>query len=102
MFTAVLVTIAKIWKQLSVSRGRDEDEVVYVEYCSTMRKKHTLPFVTTWMDLEGIMLSKINQRKTDTVSYCLYAELKKAKLVKIESRKAVARGSGVGEIGKYW
>ena len=27
-------------------------------------KKKILPFVTTWMDLEGIMLSEINQIKT--------------------------------------
>ena len=28
-----------------------------------MRKKEILPFVTTWKDREGIMLSKISQRK---------------------------------------
>ena len=26
-----------------------------------------VPFVITWMDLEGIMISKISQRKTNTV-----------------------------------
>jgi len=31
-----------------------------------MRKKETLPFTTTWMELVGIMLSEIIQRKTNT------------------------------------
>ena len=35
-----------------------------------------MPFATTWMDLEGIMLSEISQRKTNTVCYQLYVEYK--------------------------
>ena len=31
------------------------------------KKKEILPFATTWMDLEGIMLSEIRQRKTSIV-----------------------------------
>lgn len=31
-------------------------------------KNKTLPFATTWMNLESIMLSKIRQRKTNSVS----------------------------------
>ena len=30
-------------------------------------KSEKLPFATTWIDLEDIMLSEINQRKTKTV-----------------------------------
>ena len=30
-------------------------------------EKKILPFVTIWMDLEGIMISEIRQRKTNTV-----------------------------------
>ena len=30
-----------------------------------MRKKEILPFVTIWMDLEGIMLSEISQTEKD-------------------------------------
>ena len=40
-----------------------------------MRKKETLPFVMTWMDLEGIMLSEISQRKTNTVMISLLCGL---------------------------
>ena len=42
-------------------------DIYLMEYYSAMRKKEVLPFMTTWMDLEDIMLSKINQRKTNTV-----------------------------------
>ena len=38
-------------------------------YYSAMRKKEILPFVTTWMDLEAIMLSEINQ--TEKEKYCM-------------------------------
>ena len=31
-------------------------------------KNEILPFATTWMDLETIVLSEISQRKTNTVS----------------------------------
>jgi len=30
-----------------------------MEYYSLFKKKEILPFATTWMDLEGIMLSEI-------------------------------------------
>ena len=41
-------------------------EVVYIytmEYYSTIKKNKILPFATTWMELEGIMLSEISQRQ---------------------------------------
>ena len=34
-----------------------------MEYYSAIKKNEILPFVTTWMELEG-MLSEISQRKT--------------------------------------
>ena len=36
-----------------------------MEYYSAIKKKEILPFATTWMDLEGIMLSEINQTEKD-------------------------------------
>ena len=41
-------------------------------YFSAIKKNEILPFVTTWMDLEGIMLSEISQRKISTVWFNLY------------------------------
>ena len=36
-----------------------------MEYYMTEKKKEFLPFVTAWMDLEGIMLSEISQAVRD-------------------------------------
>ena len=49
----------------------DEEDVVYIpimEHYSAIRKD-ILPFVTTWMDLEGIMLKGISQTEKD--KYCI-------------------------------
>lgn len=35
-----------------------------MENYSTVRKREILPSVTIWMDLEGLMLREISQRKT--------------------------------------
>ena len=32
-----------------------------MEYYSAIKRKQILPFATTWMELEGIMLSEISQ-----------------------------------------
>ena len=36
-----------------------------MEYYSATKKNEILPFATTWMDLKGIMLSKISQREKE-------------------------------------
>ena len=38
-----------------------------MEYYSAIKKNEILPFTTTWMDLEGIMLSEFRQRKTNAI-----------------------------------
>ena len=38
-------------------------------YFSAIKRNEILPFVVTWMDLEGIMLSEISQTGKDT--YCM-------------------------------
>ena len=38
-----------------------------LEYYSAMRKKEVLPFVTTWMGFEGIILTEISQTKANIV-----------------------------------
>ena len=35
--------------------------IYLMEYYAAERKEELLPFVTTWMDLESIMLSEISQ-----------------------------------------
>ena len=36
-----------------------------VEYYSAIKKNEIVPFATTWVDLEGIMLSEISQMEKD-------------------------------------
>ena len=40
-----------------------------MEYCLTVKKNESLPFVTAYMDLEGTMLSEISQIEKD--KYCM-------------------------------
>ena len=45
-----------------------EEIVVHVLWNISRKRRETLPFATTmWMDLEGISLSEISQRKTNTI-----------------------------------
>ena len=48
-----------------------------MQYYSVIKKNEILSYATTWMNLEGIMLSEISQRKTNTILYHLYMESKK-------------------------
>lgn len=38
-----------------------------MEYYSAIKKDKTVPFTTTWMDLEGFMLSEISQIEKDNL-----------------------------------
>jgi len=80
MFIAALFTIAKLWKQPKcpstdecIKRRWCVGVCVYVyntyilEYYSAIKKNEILPSATTWIDLEVVMLSGINQRKTNTI-----------------------------------
>ncbi|MCZ7202267.1 hypothetical protein, partial [Salmonella enterica] len=67
MFIAALFTIAKTWKQSKCPVTDDWIKKMWyiytMEYYSAIRNDEIRPFVTTWMDLEGIMLSEISQRE---------------------------------------
>ena len=72
------------------------------EYHSDIKKKKILPFATTWMNLEGIMLSKINQTEKD--KYCMmmtslifrtfFKKGRRKKLIEKEIRFVVTIGVG--------
>ena len=62
MFITALFTITKIWKQPKCPSVEWIKMMWYtMEYYSAIRKKQILPFATTWMELEDIMLSEISQ-----------------------------------------
>ena len=68
MFIAALFIIAKTWKQ---PKFPSTDEwikmwpIYTVEYCSAIKKNEIMLFAATWMDLEIVILSEINQIKKD-------------------------------------
>ena len=38
-----------------------------MEYYSVIKKNEIMPFASTWMDLEVLILSKVRQRKSNTI-----------------------------------
>ena len=71
MFIATLSTIAKLCKE---PKGPSMDEwimkmwhIYTTEYYSAIKNNEILPFATMWMELEGIMLNEISQRKTNII-----------------------------------
>ena len=66
---AALFTAGKIQEQPNcLSTDEWIKKMWYIctmEYYSAIKNKEILPFVTTWMDLEGIMLSEVSQAMKD-------------------------------------
>ena len=69
MFIAAFSTITKIWKQPSCACVYTHTHTHRLDCYSNIKENEILPFVAAWMDLEGIMLSEISQRKTHTVLF---------------------------------
>ena len=72
MFKEALSTIAQVWKEPkypSMDEWIRKMWYIYtVEYYSAIKKNEILPCATMWMELEGIMLSKISQKKTNIMT----------------------------------
>ena len=69
MFTAVLFTIAKTWKQPKCS-STDEwiKKMWYIytmEYDSAIKENKRMPFAATWMEPEMLILSEVSQKEKD-------------------------------------
>ena len=64
MFIAAQFTIAKCYKQPKCPSGNEWIKKLWyiytMEYYAAERKEF-LPFATTWMDLESIILSEVSQ-----------------------------------------
>ena len=72
MFIATMSAIAKLWKE---PRCPSKDEWIKkmwflytMEYSSAIRNDKYPPFASTWMELEGIMLSAISQPEKDSLT----------------------------------
>ena len=79
MFIAVLSTVAKLWKDRKCPSADEWVKKMWfiytMEYYLAMRQNEILPFAATWMELEGIMLSELSQRKTAIICFHSYVEL---------------------------
>ena len=68
MFIKALLIIAKTRKQRkcpSTDKWIKKMWYIYaVEYYSAIKRNEIMPIVTTWMDLEIIILSEVSQGKT--------------------------------------
>lgn len=69
--------------------------------CRMGENTYESPFATTWMDLAGLMLSELSQKETQILHGITYRwNSKKSNSQKTDSRKVVARGCEVEEIGE--
>ena len=64
MFTVALLTIAKTWKQpkcpLTDDWIRKMWYIYTMEYYSDIKKNKRIPFASTWMELETLILSEVS------------------------------------------
>ena len=71
MFIATLFTIAKTWKQPKYPWMDDQIKKMWyiyiMQYYSAIKKSKIMPFASTWMQLEIVILNKAKKRKTTTV-----------------------------------
>jgi hypothetical protein len=80
MFIATLFTIAKLWKQARCSTTDNWVKKMWylytMEFYSATKKNEILSFVSKWMELENIILSKVSQvQKAKTHIFSLICRL---------------------------
>ncbi len=77
MFIAALLTIAKTWKQYKCLSTEEWIKKMWyihkMEYYSAIKKNEIMPFATTWVDLEIVILSKVSQ--TEKVKYHMISHM---------------------------
>jgi hypothetical protein len=74
MFIAGLCTIAKLWEQPRCPTTDEWIEKMYLytmEFYSSTNKNEILSFISKWMELENIILSKVSQGPEDQKLYVL-------------------------------
>ena len=70
MFIEVLLTISKTWKQSKCPLTQEWIKMWYTtEHESAIKRSEIMAFAATWMDLEIIILSEVNQRQIHGVTY---------------------------------
>ena len=80
----------------SVDKWMKTYSLYTVEHLSSHKKDENDALVTAWMGLEGIMLSEISQRRTDTALHHLCMESENSKLMHTENTLVLPK-VGCGE-----
>lgn len=65
---------------MSSHRRTDREHVAYTQWsAAATEEEEMLPLATAWMNLEGLMLSEICQRKSSAIYHRLHSPAKKNK-----------------------
>ena len=71
VFTAALFTIARTWMQPRCPSTDERIKKLWykytMEYYSAIKQDKIMPFAAGWMQLEIIILSEVNPKKTYTI-----------------------------------
>ena len=71
MFTAALFIIVKSWKQPKCPSTEEWIKKMWciytMEYYSPIKKNEIIRFVSTWMDLEIVILSEVRQTEKENI-----------------------------------
>ena len=81
----------------------DKENVVYNGILSSLKKKEILPFATTQINVEDVMLSEIRQTQKD--EYCMISltcGLLIGQTHKNREQKGGYQGTKMGEMGRCW
>ena len=73
-----------------------------MKYCSAMKKKKILPFVTKMDETQGLMLSEMSEKDKFCLVSLICGILKKEKLIETQIIAVVARDWVMEEIGRDW
>ena len=69
VFAAALFTIARTWKQPKCPSTEEWIKKMWyiytTEYYSTIKNDEIVPLAATWMDLESVIQSEVNQKKNN-------------------------------------
>lgn len=101
MFITTLFTIVRIWKQPTCPLmdewiKKNCHTYVHSGILSDLKKKEILPFAITWMNLEDIILSEVNQIPKDKYHIISHVESKIVELIETKERCFPVVKCGVG------